>query len=139
MDVVPWFCPNSTFRTCAQNSKPQILGYSLQEPEAVGASVDSVLWLAPNSILVCLSSDPDTEIAHMAMLTWQVWDPETLGASPEGLTVQKAGFCSDLKDGTHAEQTPHMRAVVVPQWGRALAVHCSAADYHMKVFGKQLT
>ena len=70
----------------------------------------------------------------MAMLTWEVWDLQTPGSKPEGLLVQRADFLT-VSDTASSGQTPHMQAVVVPQWDVALAVHRNAYDYHMKVFG----
>ena len=67
---------------------------SLQDD--TNATVDTVIWASPNSILVCLNSGPDADQAPMAVITWQVWDAETLGADPEGLMIQSAGsvMCS---------------------------------------------
>ena len=101
--------------------------------EAATASVDSVAWPSPKAILFCINSN--TVEAYMAMLTWEVWDPATPGSKPEGLSVQRADFLS-VSDTASSGQTPHMQAVVVPQWDVALAVHHNAYDYHMKVFGK---
>ena len=69
------------------------------------------------------------------MITWQVWDAETLGASPEGLVVQPAGFC-DVQNATPGEQTPHFNGVFVPQWNVLLAVHRNSHNYHLKIFGE---
>ncbi len=71
----------------------------------------------------------------MAMLIWEVWDSETRGSKPEGLSVKRADFLT-VSDTASSGQTPHMQAVVVPQWDVALAVHHNAYDYHMKVFGE---
>ena len=109
----------------------------LQEEDAVEATVDSVLWTSTNSIPVCLNSGPDANVAHMAMLKWEVWDTKTLGTEPVGLSVRKAGFF-DVQDATPSQQTPHMRGLIVPQWNIALAMHRNASDYHMKVFGRRL-
>ena len=106
---------------------------SLQDD--TNATVDTVIWASPNSILVCLDSGPDADLAPMAMITWQVWDAETLGADPEGLVVQSAGPC-DVQDATCGRQTPHMKAVFVPQWNMLLAVHRNSHNYHLKVFGE---
>lgn len=100
---------------------------------AAAASVDSVAWPSPKAILFCVNSNTDE--AYMAMLTWEVWESETLGSKPEGLSVQRADFLS-VSDTASSGQTLHMQAVVVPQWDVALAVHHNAYDYHMKVFGK---
>jgi hypothetical protein len=101
---------------------------------AASASVDSVAWPSPKAILFCIKSNTDE--AYMAMLTWEVWDPETPGSKPEGLSVQRADFLT-VSDTASGRQTPHMQAVVVPQWDVALAVHHNAYDYHMKVFGER--
>ncbi|KAL0040303.1 hypothetical protein WJX77_002783 [Trebouxia sp. C0004] len=99
---------------------------------AATASVDSAAWPSPQAILFCINSNTDE--AYMAMLTWEVWDPETPGSQPEGLSVKRADFLS-VSDTASSGQTPHMQVVVVPQWDVALAVHHNASDYHMKVFG----
>lgn len=101
--------------------------------EAAAASVDSVAWPSPKAILFCINSNTDE--AYMAMLTWEVWDSETPGSKPEGLSVKRADFLS-VSDTASSGQTPHMQTVVVPQWDVALVVHHNAYDYHMKVFGK---
>ncbi len=101
--------------------------------EAATASVDSVAWPSPKAILFCI--DSKTDDPYMAMLTWEVWDSEIPGSKPEGLSVQRADFLS-VSDTASSGQTPHMQAVVVPQWDVALAVHHNVYDYHMKVFGK---
>lgn len=106
---------------------------SLCLQDAADAIVDSVTWASPQAILFCVNLGSDD--AYMAVLTWEAWDEATPGSDPTGLLVHRADPLSVL-DAASSSQTPHMQAVVVPQWGVILAVHRNAYDYHMKVFGK---
>ena len=100
------------------------------------ATLDTVIWASPNSILVCLDSGPEADQAPMAMITWPLqWDASTAGTSPEGLVVQSADFC-DVQHFTSGRQTPHMKAVFVPGWNLLLAVHQNSHNYHLKVLGE---
>ena len=108
----------------------------LQEEDAVSATVDSVMWASPNKILVCLNSGPDADTAYMAMLTWEAWDTDALDASPSGLSVQKAGFFTDVQQAMPQLPPPHMKGVIVPKWDITILVHRNVSDYHVKVIGK---
>lgn len=103
--------------------------------DAADAVVDSVTWASPQGILFCVKLESDD--AYMAILTWEAWDAATPGSAPEGLLVHRADPLS-VSDAASSSQTPHMQALLVPQWGVTLAVHHNAYDYHMKVFGTLL-
>lgn len=100
------------------------------------ATVDTVIWASPNSVLVCFDSGPDADQAHMAMITWQLpSDPSSPLAPPQGLAVLSAESC-EVQQATCGQQMPHMKAVLVPQWNLLVAVHRNSHNYHLKVFGE---
>ena len=69
------------------------------------------------------------------MLTWEVWDTANPGANPQGLSVQKAGFWI-VPEAVPAQQKPHMRGVLLPEWNLAIITHRNVSEDHVKIFGK---
>ena len=73
----------------------------------------------------------------MAMISWQLWDAETLGYNPEGLAVHGAGLC-DVQNFTseEEEQKSCLKGVFVPEWNILVAAHRNSHNYHVKLFGE---